>query len=91
MEIKNLPNQFIGKGEVKDFLFTKIKESEKAFLFEVDSGCLNKHFEVFRKRFKTNSVRFCYPTSKGFGDWAWCPCSLERAFEIFDEINQGVR
>lgn len=90
-KIKNLPDQFIGKGQVKGFLFTKIKESDKAFIFEVDSHCSKKHYEVFRKESKTNSVRFCYPTSKGFGFWAWCPCSIEKALQIFEEINQGLR
>lgn len=90
-DIKNLPSQLIGKGEVKGFTFTKIKESEKAFIYEVDSGCSKKHYEVFRKKAKTNSVMFCFPTSKAFGIWAWCTNSLDRTVKIFDEINQGLR
>lgn len=84
---EDLPNQFIGIGEVKDWVFTKIKESEKAFIFEVNNGCSKNHYEVFRKKAKTNSVRYCYPTSKAFGDWAWCPSTLEKALEIFEELN----
>ena len=87
--IENLPQQFIGKGEVKDFVFTKIKESDKAFVYEVDSGCSKNHYEVFRKKAKTNSVRYCYPTSKAFGGWAWCPSSLKKALEIFEELNNS--
>ncbi|WP_307305036.1 hypothetical protein [Epilithonimonas hungarica] len=87
MKIENLPNQFIGKGEAKGFFFTKIQESEKAFVFEVNTGC-SIHYEVFKKKAKTNSKRYCYPTSKAFGIWAWCPSTLDRAIEIFNETTQ---
>ncbi len=90
MGINNLPNQFIGKGEVKDSIFTKIKESDKAFLYEVDCGCTNKHYEVFRKKFKTNSVRYCYPTSKAFGIWGWCFTSQEKAEEKFEWLSKRI-
>ncbi|MDR4951555.1 hypothetical protein REB14_05065 [Chryseobacterium sp. ES2] len=89
--IKNLPNQFIGIGEVKDSVFTKIKESDKAFIFEVNNGCSKNHYEVFRRKAKTNSVCYCYPTSKAFGYWAWCPSTLEKALEIFEELNNSLK
>lgn len=90
MKIENLPTHFIGKGEVKGFIFTKIRESEKAFLYEVNTGS-KIHYEVFKKKAKTNSIRYSYPTSKGFGIWAWCPSTLDRAIEIFNEINTKTK
>lgn len=90
MKIENLPHQFIGKGEVKGFIFTKIQESEKAFLYEVNNGS-NIKYEVFKKKAKTNSKRYCYPTSKAFGVWAWCPSTLSRAIDIFNEINTKTK
>ena len=86
-EVKNLPEQFIGIGEVKGFVFTKIKESDKAFIYEVDCGCSKNHYEVFKKKAKTNSILYCYPTSKAFGDWAWSTANRENALEIFKNLN----
>lgn len=85
-DILNLPTHFIGKGEVKGFVFTKIKESKKAFMYEVNTGS-RIHYEVFKKKAKTNSIRYSYPTSKGFGIWAWCPSTFDRAIEIFNRIS----
>lgn len=90
-KVDSLPDVIMGKGEVKGFVFTKAMESDYAFIYEVDCGRLKNHYEVFKKKAKTNSVRYCYPTSKAFGFWAWCPMSFEKAMKIFNEINNGIR
>ena len=54
MRVKQLQQQFAGKGEVKDFEFTQIQQSNRAYIYKVDtqhSVC----YEVFRKKSKTNS------------------------------------
>lgn len=89
-KIANLPEEFVGKGEVKGFAFKRIHESDYAFVYQVIVDG-RVHYEVFKKKAKTNSIRFCYPTSKAFGFWAWCPKSYEKAVEIFEMLNSNSK
>ena len=82
-----LQENFIGKGEVKGNLFTQIKQSNKAYIYKVDTGC-SIYYEVFKKKVKTNSVRHCYPTSKAFGLWAWTYHDLDKAVNKFNQLNK---
>jgi hypothetical protein len=80
--MKELEKNIIGKGEVKGFLFTQIQQSDKAYLYAV-----NSYYEVFKKKHKTNSKRHCFPTSKAFGVWAWTYTTYEKAMEKFNHLN----
>lgn len=83
---KPLPLQFEGKGEVKDYTFTQINMTDKAFIFEVSSGQY-KHYEVFKKFINTRYSCISYPKSNAFGIWAWDSRSLEAAYKKFNELN----
>ncbi len=87
MRAENLQQQFTGKGEVKGFEFTQIQQSKKAYIYKVDTRC-STHYEVFKKKAKTNSVRHCYPTSKAFGLWAWTYHDLDKAVNKFNQLNK---
>ena len=88
--MKQLENEFIGRGQVKGFIFTQIKKSEFAYIYKVDIGdCL--HYEVFKH--KENKYYNCvsYPSDKSFGLWAWTYKDLDSAFSKFEslEVNNG--
>lgn len=80
--IKPLAMQFIGRGEVKDYLFSQISQADKAF-----SGD-SKHYDVFKKIINKRYACVSYPTSKAFGIWAYTKMSLESAIEKFNELNK---
>ena len=84
--MKPLKVQFEGKGEVKGYDFTQIRQTDKAFLYEVSSGG-SKHYEVFLKRINRRFACISYPTSKAFGNWAWTYMNLESAFEKLNKLN----
>ena len=84
--MKPLKIQFKGKGEVKGYNFTQISQTDKAFLYEVSSGG-GKHYEVFLKRINHRFACISYPSSKGFGIWAWTYMDLESATNKFNELN----
>ena len=84
--MKNLNKVIIGKGEVKGFIFTQHNQSNKAYLYQVDTGH-SIHYEVFKKTYRVNSKHHCFPTSKAFGVWAWTFTSIEEATEKFNELN----
>ena len=64
--MKPLEITFIGKGEVKGFIFTQIKKSEKAYIYKVETE-VSKHYEVFKHKENTQFNCISYPSSKGFG------------------------
>lgn len=84
--MKKLQKQFTGKGQVKGFTFTQIKQNEVGYIYKVETG-VNTHYEVFEH--KENTLYNCvsYPTNKAFGKWAWTCGSLYRAIEILEDIN----
>ena len=86
MEIKQLPTTFIGRGEVRNFVFNQLYEGDKAFLYEIVDG-KKVHYEVFRKKVNNQYACVSYPNSKSFGLWAWTFTNLEKAKLKFDILN----
>lgn len=85
--MKELKKQFIGRGEVKGNKFTQIRCTNRAFLYEVNTGysiCYETFKRVINKRFECVS----YPEAKSFGFWAWTYSTLEEATEKFNQLNQ---
>ncbi|WP_340114857.1 hypothetical protein [Maribellus mangrovi] len=81
----------IGIGEMKGFAFTQKEASEKAYVYEVDMGEDVIYYEVFKRRINTRfeGQKVSYPTSKGFGIWAWSYRSYDRAVKKYNELNKG--
>lgn len=59
----------------------------KAILSVLNDTPITKHYEVFKRRENTMYNVVSYPTDKAFGIWAWTTESLDRAIEIFNELN----
>jgi hypothetical protein len=87
--MKELEKNIIGKGEVKGYLFTQVQMSDKAYLYKVDTGA-SIQYEVFKKIYRTNSIRHCFPISKAFGIWAYTFPTLEKALEKFNKLSQKI-
>ena len=84
--MKPLQKQFHGKGEVKGYLFTQIKQTDKAFIYEVSHDD-RKHYEIFKKKINRRFACVSYPTAKAFGIWAFTYMTLEKAEKKFNELN----
>lgn len=88
--IKKLPVEFIGKGEVKGFHFCQIKRGQNACIYKVvDEGC--ERYEVFKIKVRsmpgTMELFESYPKANSFGIWAWTFRNFEKAFGKFNMIE----
>lgn len=86
MPIKELPEDFIGRGDVKGFKFTQLKKTDLAYLYQVQNSG-PAYYEIFKRRINTQFLSVSYPGKESFGVWAWTTCDLQKALEIFDELN----
>ena len=85
--IRKLPEQFIGRGEVRGFQFSQISMTDRAFCYEVRINGAVTHFEVFRRKINHQYSCESYPTAKAFGIWAWTYPSLEEAIKKLTSIQ----
>ena len=84
--MRELKESFIGKGQVKGFVFTQIEKSAFGYIYEVNTG--NRiHYEVFKRYENTHFNCVSYPSNKGFGIWAWTCGTLEKAKDKFDDLE----
>ena len=86
-EIKPIPEEFIGRGEVKKKSFKRIKASERAYLYEVDG----LYYEVFKRSINKLYNTETYPSSKQFGVNAFTYRSKKTAlakFKVLDKISK---
>ncbi len=98
MNLIKLEDQFIGIGEVKGFAFTKIKESNYGYIYQVINGSV-MYFEVFKKKsapictdfenriYDESLQKVRYPKSNDFGIWAWTYHKLDKAFEKLNSLS----
>lgn len=81
--LRLLDLEFIGIGEVKGSKFTQKHATTSSYVYEVDSGGGNVHFEVFKRLKASLCINFekrlysdtefkeVYPKSRDFSIWAW--------------------
>ena len=92
--MKKLKEKFTKHGET----FTKVYESEKAYIYCRMVGKV-EYFEVFEKKYrnvsnyvdgkfvKTGELREYYPNDEDFGKFAWCCRTLGRAKSHLSRIE----
>lgn len=85
--LKELPENFFGRGEMKGSKFSKIADTYKGYLYEVERSGI-KYYEVFKRKINVQYGVVKYPNSKAFGIWAWTYFSSEKAMKKFEEINK---
>lgn len=86
-ELKELPIEFIGRGEVKGFRFKQIKRSDRAYIFEVSDDFGKFWYEVFTRKIDSRFGKIAYPKSSAFGVWAWSARTMEKAWQRLEKIN----
>tara|TARA_R110000764_G_scaffold55229_1_gene120618 strand:- start:70 stop:321 length:252 start_codon:yes stop_codon:yes gene_type:complete len=83
--MKQLQKEFIGKGQVKGFKFTQIKQNENGYIYEVKANGLI-HYEVFKHVENTRYECVSYPSNKAFGLWAKTYKQLDSAINHFNTL-----
>jgi hypothetical protein len=90
--IKQLPEYFEGRGEVKGKTFQQLRNGKNAFIYLVgDNG--RKYYEVFKKRVSRSrlgdELLILYPKSASFGSWALTTDKFPRALEMFEKYEHS--
>jgi hypothetical protein len=93
MNIQQLPETFIGVGEVKGFAFERVFSNSNAYIYRVTSHKGSKpYYEVFKRKdtplcidfkkriYSDTEFKEIYPKSNAFGVWAWTTFSIGKAF-----------
>lgn len=86
--MRELDIQFTGRGEVKGFLFQQVKRSNHGYIYEVLTPEGAKWYEVFKRKENALFAVVSYPTSKGFGIWAWTYRKQADAEKRLIKINE---
>lgn len=84
--MRELKEDFIGKGEVKGFEFTQLKKTEKGYIYSVNKG-ESIHFEVFKHKYNKRFDCISYPKTRSFGVWAWTVGTFEDACVILNSFE----
>ena len=79
--IRQLPEQFIGRGEVRGFQFAQICKTERAFCYGVRINGVITHYEVFKRKINNQFACESYPSAKAFSIWAWTFTCLGKVLE----------
>ena len=84
--MRELPVEFIGKGQVRGFKFTQEEKNQHGYIYKVEH-LGRTWYEVFERRENVRFSVISYPGNKSFGVWAWTANSYEKALERFEEIT----
>jgi hypothetical protein len=88
IEIKQLPLEFKGRGEVKSYSYKQIKRSGLCYVYAVLAPNGQTWYEVFKAKINPLYGNISYPSSKQFGLTAWTCQSIEKAEIRFVEITK---
>lgn len=106
MAINYLAKCFTGTGEVKDFKFIQLKESDFAYIYQVITGDEIFHYEVFKRKkvnictkfdpenkiyeYSETEFKEIYPKSEDFGVWGWTFKNFNKALEKFNTLGNDT-
>ena len=84
--MRPLKYQFAVIREDREIIYTQLRQSGQAFMYQVNSG-ERIYYEVFKR--KVNEGRKCimYPNSKSYGDWAWVYLTYDAAISEFNLLH----
>ena len=86
IEVKQLPLEFEGRGEIKGYSYRQVKRSNLCYIYEVLAPNGQAWYEVFRAKVNALYNNISYPSSKQFGISAWTIKSSDKAEKRFNEI-----
>jgi hypothetical protein len=89
--LKELPLEFIGRGEVKGFLFIQIERSDYGYLYKVTQPEGPIHYEVFRRIEDHRFGRISYPGSKSYSFYAWTYRTFSEAINKFRKLEGTLK
>jgi hypothetical protein len=89
-QIKQIPTEFIGRGEVRGFKYSKLDSPNGGFIYAVDNNG-TKYYEYFLERINKQFNNVSYPSSKAFGVWAWWTDSYEDAITKLSSVIKDRR
>lgn len=87
---KELEISFIGKGEVKGFIFSQVQKTDTGYIYLVNTNG-SEHYEVFERKevpvcldfakriYSESEAKVTYPSSRDFGVTAWLYPTLSKA------------
>lgn len=87
ISIKELPETFIGRGEVKGFHFRQLLRSEFAYIYHVSQPNGPQYYEVIKRIEDYRFNRISYPGSQSFGICAWTSYNYLEALNRFRLLN----
>ena len=88
--MKELEDEFVGRGEVKGFFFKCLLKSNKAYIYEVKSeGGI--HYEVFERIENTQFDCVSYPKSNAFSVWAYTTADWAKALKKYEYYNNKIK
>ena len=94
--IKELEDEFLGKGEVRGFTFEQIASNDNGYIYKVD----NLYYEIFKRKIRDTfdmdenknriitGKKVAYPSSNDFGVWAWTKFKLADAIYKLKQISE---
>lgn len=87
-QLKELPLEFIGRGETRGYRFKQIMKSDCAYIYEVRQPYpdLPPHFEIFRRTYNHRFNQISYPKSNSFGVWALIAKDMDSAIRRFKSL-----
>lgn len=88
--MKQLEKEFTGRGQVKDFEFKQMIETNLGFIYEVNTG-VSKYYEVFKRKENTLYNCISYPSNKAFGIWAWTCFDLGKAAARLESFKEAEK
>jgi len=81
---RSLPDEIMKSGSVEGFIFNKIGETKKQYLYEVNQGGGVYYYELFNKKLDYKNMKWKYPEDEDFGYWAKCIGNKERALFLLN-------
>ena len=92
-QLRELPLEFTGIGEVRGFYFKRIAYNGYAYIYSVaiSEDAEPRHYEIFERKVdkKFNLVK--YPRSNSFGLWAKTTSNREAAEHYYKTFTKKVK
>ena len=85
---KEIPVQFVGKGEYRGFNFRQILITDWAYCYEMNVGG-QIYYRVFKKVENRQYMTISLPWINAFGIWAWDFRDWNKAKHKFNELNES--
>ncbi len=84
--MRELPEAFEGRGEVKGFMFHQAAKTPSGYVYRVRAHN-SLHYEVFKRKENKRFNVVSYPRGVCFGRWAWTCSTFGDAHRMLMELS----